>query len=594
MARLHMHDDVNNVVRRIKQADSQMMLRELVANALDATGHLSQEEVRITLTRNEDDKLVIFNNGHGMSADQLEETLLNIGKSGQEKIAGIHGNFGQGARLTILKSYQGSEAAAVYVSCKGGRVSQACLGWDNGVPGMVAWDETGALVIDVTDEVWEDTGSDWTKVVLLGHHDEHATADRLIGESSENPQVHYLAESINQRFFRFNGRINIDAYRNDDKKFNQRHVAGLGDIEFEQSELVELPNGDVIRYGWLSKEYDRKYRGRVQRGLCNHGCLVYQGGLYDEIYSARYREEWTKASSRFGLPLVGKQACVQVILARSEFLICDDQRRNVNICEPDGSLTQITFDDYEDVISENVPDWLLRNVEEAAASSTKDRSKHFDKRIKRLEQQYSQPVGVDDGHEGKGRSRANRKPRTRICPKCMKKTCVCERCQSCNRKEHQCICGRTDNGPNTPRKRKPDDHESGKSADPRPLSAPDCIWIDSRHDQFPSVDGFLASWEGDYLYLNIDHESISDAVGRLMRGRDRVVKPSVLTMVKEQIAEEAVRIIFNSQRLRDAEWTMHAVRKACSKLALTAVLADPIRLEIICNRAVSQKHGAVR
>lgn len=574
-------DSDNVIALNIGHADARMMIRELVQNCLEATACIAEDDVIIEMRRDEDDKLVFFNNGTGMASDELVDTMRQVFKSGGNKVNAVDANYGQGCRVTILANYHSDGPSALYRSCKDRMVSEVQLGWADGIPQLLDW-EDGNPVRDATQE-WaaESLTYDWTEVVLLGDMVDHATADYPFSVNEPIP-TSGLAKMINHRFYRLRGGLKDCTESGFDY-----WVRGLRAMAYDEVSEVKLPHV-TIRYGLME---DKVYRGREQRGGNNHAALIYENeciGLFDG--------SWSIAATRFGFPLIGKRVCVEVMVDELQNIQWDNQRKNLYQKQTDGSLKQLTVDEFEDDIRDNIPEWLQREIDAAQQDATVDRSQDLNKALDKLAEEYSQSItNIGSGMVGGTKPK---KARSKVCPKCGFLECICPRCGGCGRKQRYCVCGKPPplpRGPHKGCKTKLGENPEGEGSlgeFVRPPKLPEYVWLEATESQYEtSFRGptFLASLEGNYLYLNATFPSLAELVEVLGKGKSSTTRQMILNYVKEYITLETLRMVLNANVLQGDNWGEKEMESATSKSAITAAIGDSRRLLNGCTAQILKR-----
>jgi hypothetical protein len=159
------------------------MIRELTMNAIEAASRASGEKIVhwTSGTYNGVRKAMIWNTGPGMDPAELKAATnlaCVINKS-----LGLDENFGVGAKVSALAN---NRLGMRFRSCKGGRVSQVVLGYDEEQKLYVRFEielPSGVrdTVIDVTEAAVKegrDVTYDWTDVMLLGNSTDQDTTER--------------------------------------------------------------------------------------------------------------------------------------------------------------------------------------------------------------------------------------------------------------------------------------------------------------------------------------------------------------------------------------------------------------------------------
>lgn len=123
------------VAATIERCPRQMMLRELVMNALEAADQATDAPKQVKIDAvivDNSPKLRIWNTGRGLS--QAELLQISDLSSSLFKTVSLDGNFGMGAKASSLSS---NKHGLRYRSCRLGKVSQILLGARGGVYGRV-------------------------------------------------------------------------------------------------------------------------------------------------------------------------------------------------------------------------------------------------------------------------------------------------------------------------------------------------------------------------------------------------------------------------------------------------------------------------
>ena len=210
---LQVTDEDFLVASLIERCPKAMMIRELMANAIEAARLAPEGQRLIEISSqviDEVPKLAIWNTGPGMDAAELLHISNIASSSGKEK--SLTGNFGMGAKVASLPSNQ---RGIRYRSCKFRRVHEVLLCKRDGIYGRLRryHPDTGEYleVIDVT-EVSSSEGRaldhDWTEVVLLGNEaDQNTVSDPYNGDPDQDTQ--WLATYLYHRFYRLRDDVRV-------------------------------------------------------------------------------------------------------------------------------------------------------------------------------------------------------------------------------------------------------------------------------------------------------------------------------------------------------------------------------------------------
>jgi len=195
--------------RQCKMGAREMMMRELVRNAIEACMEKPPGErlIRLygtTVVGMPTQKLAIWNRG-GMNLKALLQ-FSNINAAIDKRNA-VDGNFGRGAKIAaIMSNLKGLR----FRSCSGGSVLEVTLAADpvQEVVGRVEVEDAlngTSFVRDVTSEYpgqfgFLNTETDWTEVVLCGNEVDQDTT-RVPYLDANLPQSQWLFDAIGMRFF---------------------------------------------------------------------------------------------------------------------------------------------------------------------------------------------------------------------------------------------------------------------------------------------------------------------------------------------------------------------------------------------------------
>ena len=419
VSKLRLVDNLHNRVQHIRFADPNMMIRELMANCIDAVrlSGIPLDDAVIKWTRDKAGKLVVFNNGIGLSAEQLIERLscMRLSRSGRS------GDVSMGAKVTVLHSYENGDGA-IYTTCKDGRVSQAKLGWSaDGVPSVLPskYCEYGEHVWDVTDQYIERCSEDWFEVRLLGMDEKQKTADHPLRPKTEpDGGINWLTAYLNHRFYDLKTIATV-CDESAGQKRNHQQVLGQRHNPVEKSTVVEISESVSIRYAWTLRAY-ADGRGDWQKGYGNHGCVVYKNEIYDGMWA-----HWVKAANHYGCPAVGGRLIIEVLIDDNEVCHPDEQRKILYSIGDHGEKAQVTLEGFKEEIRENIPDWLQERIRKEL--DKQDIGSDVTEALKELEQYYQAPVSACEGVYPCAEEKVTKpKPRTRFCPLCIRLSGECD------------------------------------------------------------------------------------------------------------------------------------------------------------------------
>lgn len=372
---LEVFDEKFLVESLIERCPKTMMLRELIANALEAACHAPPSRRVIDIRTVDFDsvpKLSIWNTGPGMDAIQLLQ-VSNIASSiGKEK--SLTGNFGMGAKVASLPSNQ---LGMRYRSCKNGTVHQVILCKRDHVYGRLRFfhPETNEYleVIDVTEPAGQEYSLDydWTEVVLLGNDASQDTAkDPYNGDPEQDAQ--WLATYLYHRFYRVSSGIKISLFKGTHKLDGTRQfipISGRLNV-FEKSETVSLSSGIKIHYLYdapyeKAPGHNKSISGAVASAVSTCA-VVYR----NEMYDVRKGKNWTFDAPIFGIPFGPRHVSVHIELPDEARVVPDSYRQFLRY--GDGEQAAVSANDFADIVRENRPQWLIDLIRSWAPDSTSD------------------------------------------------------------------------------------------------------------------------------------------------------------------------------------------------------------------------------
>ncbi len=380
---------VNPRFHAFKNADKNppgMMIRELMANCIEAAlkAPLGKRLIKVdTIEHDGYDKLSFYNTGIAMDPNELF-AALDISCEVNKQLS-IDGNFGEGAKLAASKY---NPLGMIYQSCKNGKVSCAWFGeMSNGRYGRLSFmgDErvTNAAnsIIDVTNDFTsEELKYDWTRVTLLGKTREQNTAiEPYYGEKSSSG---WLAEELYHRFYRIDPSIEIRLYTGHRLPKNSEGYHLFETIEhrryrecrpkfgapvqtgvFTKSDTVTLQNGIKLHF-IHDEEYGTNHvsssRTSLQSDVTFSGIVFSQHSLFSEMFSVEKGQAWASKSHKVGIPFCGKIISVLVELPLGYPAEHGAHRRE--LIDPEKHNEEVRFDNFSDLINDNLPDWLKRLI----------------------------------------------------------------------------------------------------------------------------------------------------------------------------------------------------------------------------------------
>ena len=355
---LRIADEAFMVASTIDRCPRQMMLRELVMNALEAAAQATDagQQVEIDVVEIEGaPKLRIWNTGRGLS--QAELLQISDISSSLFKAVSLDGNFGMGAKAASLAS---NKHGLRYRSCRLGQVSQIVLGARGGVYGRLSQaNHAGGRrdAIDVTVAALaagEDLSHDWTEVTLLGNAaDQNTVADPYGGD----PVVprDWVLQTLGRRLVHLPEGVELTITPGASGRPERLiFAAPLAAPRFDRWETVEAEDSIVIHYGYRAKDSALPPQTVKTVGL---GAVVYNG----EVYALVEERRWALEAPSYGFTFAAKQISVLVELPRGFGARPEQYRQFLRF--NDGDQHQVQFADFGDLVRRHIPAWLKRIIE---------------------------------------------------------------------------------------------------------------------------------------------------------------------------------------------------------------------------------------
>ena len=368
--------------RLIQQAPIHTLVREFFKNAEENAYLAPDGERRVEIYPTEIEgtrKLTFWNTGVGM--DELELRTATDLSSSVNKAMSLDGNFGIGAKVSGLAA---SPEGIRYRSCKGGRVHEVVIGYDDEQETYVRYaaqlpDGSSDVVYDVTGVSSEEEHSldyDWTEVVLLGQAPEHDTVAEPIGHGV-SVERSFIATSIYRRFSDFlpGVRVSVDVAmtkgggKGESGRFRQLRT--LNDIidRLGESELVTgHESGVSVRYihdpKHESSSHSASARANPATGSTTFCALIYKSERYD----FKTQKSWSAVAPAFGIPFGSKVLTIEIELP--EEVVMPSQYRDKLLWRTDRS--DVTADQFAHVVRELMPDWVKEIIRQESPDGADD------------------------------------------------------------------------------------------------------------------------------------------------------------------------------------------------------------------------------
>ncbi|MFN3536581.1 MAG: ATP-binding protein [Brevundimonas sp.] len=394
------------VASTIERCPKVMMIRELVRNAIEAAEKdaSGQGLVEFSAASEADAaKLVIWNNGPGMSAEELYEMCDLASSIGKEK--GLDANFGMGAKVASLPS---NKHGLRYRSCHAGRVSQVVLGFRDGVYGRLKIplpEGEAKEILDVTDDAKDsgrDCSNDWTEVVLFGNRPDQDTA-RDPYDGNPDSDMEWLARYLYHRFYRVPENVRLKmmtgTHRLAQNRFFETIDSRISLNAFQKHEAVDAGEGVVVHY-----LYDPPYEKASGRNKSFSGALQSAsstcGVIYkDEFYDLKSGKAWTMSAPLFGIPFGARHISIHVELPEDARVRPEGYRQFLRYVE--GEQEQVASNHFSDLVAALRPQWLIDIIRSLApdARSNDNIRDELQKLLDELRVRRSAPKVEVDGSE---------------------------------------------------------------------------------------------------------------------------------------------------------------------------------------------------
>jgi hypothetical protein len=409
VAALRVADEPFLVASTIERCPKTMMIRELFMNAVEAAVKAPADKQLIeikSVTLAGTQKLCIWNTGPGMSSGELHQICDIAATIGKEK--SLDENFGMGAKVASLPS---NRYGLRYRSCKNGLVSEVILCERGGIYGRLRRESDAGNfeeVFDVTGPAMtdgRDLSIDWTEVVLFGNRrDQDTVSDPYDGNPSVNGQ--WLADYLYHRFFRLPQRVNVRFLPGTHKLDGTRQFRTIPDRAFPigRSESALAPDSVIVHYHYdppfANTSHNKSVSGAITTdvSVC---AIVYK----DEMYDLRRGRQWSLDAPMFGITFGARHISVYIELP-DEYPVRPEGYRQF-LRYRTGDQRQIVAQDFDDMVRENRPGWLIEIVNSFApadSGGTDDIRDELQKLLNSLRVRSSSPridvsgsVNVDRG-----------------------------------------------------------------------------------------------------------------------------------------------------------------------------------------------------
>lgn len=410
---LNIRDKTFLINRTIQQAPTGTLVREFFKNAEEsaALAPAGQRRVRIyPVTVDGVRKLAFWNTGPGMSTDELRQAT-DLSSSINKELA-LDQNFGIGAKVSGLAV---SPEGIRYRSCKGGRVHEVIIGFDEEQQTYVRFaaqlsDNSSDTTYDVTDIVkkeGQDVNFDWTEVVLYGESRDHDTVNDPLGKGKEVDRS-YIPTAIFRRFadwadgleVRIDVAMTKGGGKDETGKFRQLKLLKdvVNQLPRNQS-VVDASSGIEVRYIHDPKAENSGHtlssRANPATASTTFCALVHKGERYD----FKTRKAWSAVAPNFGIPFGSRVLTVEILVPSA--MEMPNQYRDLLTWPEDRST--MTADYFSAYVRELMPEWVkevIRQESPEASENLDDLQKDLQKlldefRVPTLTQRFSRKPEAD-------------------------------------------------------------------------------------------------------------------------------------------------------------------------------------------------------
>lgn len=514
------NDPTGEAWRQCLMGKRQMMIRELVMNAIEACQHKPEKEREIRLygvvvPDHSGQKLAIWNRG-GMALKTLVK-FADI-NAAINKSTGHGKNFGRGAKIASIMS---NMLGMRFRSCVDGRVLEVTLAADGAreIVGKVEVQNALAgttFVRDVTHEYPDKshdfltTRADWTEVVLYGNEaDQDTTRTPYIG--APLPESQWLWDAIGMRFFDMPAGVRLGIF-----SLITRHRAAASrdnpywswfnplrsTLRYADRHTATPFDRGVIHY--VLPDDGRAERKRERRFATNFatkpfGGVVWRGELH-YLHSGTGKGQttldsltWPRLALQWGLVRAYKEVCIVVELNDDE---ATNDINRVELVGKDG--LRIEPEVFAEAVRANLPEWVrqlerdLEPKEDDALRNIRDYLRDLMRDFKNQAENLGlggEALGADHDEDGQG--------------------------------DDENKGGKAARGS----KLKENEEKPNSSRRKRPMEAPEAQWVNTAWFDEHSVQGMAAFYTrptadkaGGVIFFNEEHEIFRNLVA-LMASR---------------------------------------------------------------------------
>lgn len=360
----------------IEKCPPNMMLRELVKNAIEAAEKAEQGNRRIKIfikkipelfgdTR----KLAIWNTGPGMNGAELNK-MCDLASSINKKM-GLSANYGMGAKVASLTS---NPLGMRYRSCKDGEVNEVTLGQKGGdyVKFFVTDPETGEdsyeTVLNVTEKVFAEDKTlfgkgDWTEVVLYGAADNQDTSTYPYN-IDEKEDKQWVATNLYHRFYRIPDGVEIYLDDGLHKNTGVQRFKPISTFQkkerFTRAETVDVEGGIRIHY-LHDKSREKSSHNQLFTSALTSSVMGFCSLIFDdEMYDVRKSNKWSPVAPMFGIPFGSAHIFILIELPHDYHVMPESYRQFLQFTK--GDQRRVCVEDFAKLVHDNRPEWLIEVI----------------------------------------------------------------------------------------------------------------------------------------------------------------------------------------------------------------------------------------